>query len=637
MLSNTLTSLAILRVQTDLGNDYLDYLRPFIMHVLVEYDPIPIIAEAVTGLIRDDFGLIIPDRAIEIVLRRIAKQQPIERVAGVYERRGTLDDPQIRAKQVDAQRHIQAVISDLKNFSSRTARPFQDETATVAAICDFLAEFDVSCLRAYLRGTTIPSEGPVDRSEIVLISEYVDHIQSTNPERFKSFMVLVQGHMLANALLCPDIDNATSNFRQVIFYLDTPLLIHLLGAEGDPLQKAAKELVDLLKKLRAKVATFSHCRDELQSVFRGAANHLESPAGRGAIVLEARKIGRSRSDLILFAESVDEQLRDAGVEVIRTPRYTADIQIDETAFEQVLDDEISYFNPRAREIDINSVRSIYVLRGETFAPSLEKSKAVLVTSNVAFAKAAWEYGKDYDQSRHVSSVIADFTLANLAWLKAPMGAPDVPTTQLLAFSYASQQPTAGLWNKYLNEIDRLKTQGTITQRDHELLRSSPFVQKELMELTLGMEDSLDEATITETLGRVSDEIRQEGADSLAAERWAHDETRRILDSAIRNNEAMAKAIYWRCDNIASRLAWVPSILFTTVLLVLLVLSLGLWRTTPAIAIISASGLTVVTALSVLFGFNVRDSHTWFTKTIHSRLFGIIGREHTRDIGALIEN
>ena len=607
------------------------------MHVLVEHDPNPITAEAVTSLIRTDFGLIIPDRAIEIVLRRIAKQQPIKRVAGVYERTGTLDDLQIRTKQVDAERHIQAVVADLQDFSTRTARPFQDETATVEAICDFLAEFDVSCLRAYLRGTTIPSEGPVDRSEIVLISEYVEHIQSTNPERFKSFMVLVQGHMLANALLCPDIDNATSHFREVIFYLDTPLLIHLLGAEGDPLQKAAKELVDLLKKLRAKVATFSHCRDELQSVFRGAANHLESPAGRGAIVFEARKNGISRSDLILLAESVDEQIRDAGVDVIRTPGYIADIQIDETAFEQVLDDEISYFNPRARENDINSVRSIYVLRDKTFAPSLEKSKAVLVTSNVAFAKAAWEYGKDYDRSRHVSSVIADFTLANLAWLKAPMGAPDVPTTQVLAFSYASQQPTPALWNKYLNEIDRLKTQGTITQRDHELLRSSPYAQKELMELTLGMEDSLDEATITETLERVSGDIRQEGADRLAAERQAHDETRRILDSAIRTNEAMAKAIYWRCDSVARWLAWVPTILFTTVLLVLLVLSLGLWRTAPAITIISVSGLTVVTALSVLFGFNVRDSHTWFTTNIRSRLFRIMGREYSGDIGALIEN
>ena len=66
-------------------------------------------------------------------------------------------------------------------------------------------------------------------------------------------------------------------------------------------------------------------------------------------------------------------------------------------------------------------------------------------------------------------MITDFTLANTAWLKAPMGAPAVPTTQLLAFSYAALEPSTEFLGKYLKEIDRLEAQGTITERDHQLL------------------------------------------------------------------------------------------------------------------------------------------------------------------------
>ena len=71
------------------------------------------------------------------------------------------------------------------------------------------------------------------------------------------------------------------------------------------------------------------------------------------------------------------------------------LQIDETAFEQVLDDEVAYYNPRARlaEYDVNSVRSIYVIRGRTPVLSIEKATAVFVTNNAGFARAAWEYGK----------------------------------------------------------------------------------------------------------------------------------------------------------------------------------------------------------------------------------------------------
>ena len=41
MSTATLTSLAILKVNLDQGNDYLDYLRPFILQVLVEHKPDP--------------------------------------------------------------------------------------------------------------------------------------------------------------------------------------------------------------------------------------------------------------------------------------------------------------------------------------------------------------------------------------------------------------------------------------------------------------------------------------------------------------------------------------------------------------------------------------------------------------------
>lgn len=612
MSSETLTSLAMLKVNVDQGKDYLDYLRPFILQVLVDQKPDPVTDRVVQGHLRTQFGLEIPDRAVQVVLKRLSRSHPLTKEAGVYRITGALPNPDIAAAKSNANRHIQAVVSGLMEFSKGTAKPIATTEEAVTAICAFLAQFNIPCLRAYLRGTAIPTIEGDHHVHIVLVSEYVLHLQQSDPERFESFLIVVQGHMLANALLCPDLQSAPKTYKGVTFYLDTPLLVRRLGLEGEPRKAAIENLIGLLHNLGASVATFLHSRQELERVIKGAADHLDAPNGRGSIVLEARRSGRTRSDLLVLAGQIDEKLSEGGIEVKKTPRYIADFQIDETAFEKVLQDEVSYFNPRAKEDDTNSVRSIYVLRAGIAPSKVENSKAVLVSSNSGFARAAFEYGQRHEESREVSSVITDFSLANMAWLKAPMGAPSLPTIEILAFSYAALQPSKELLSKYLTEIDKLEKQGKITERDHQLLRSSTLAQEELMRLTLGDEDALSEETVTETLRRVSTEIKKEETEKLSAEQIAHQKTQDDLVSARAERKKVQERLYWRCRRRARCWSWAISTCIAFLLLGGIAAGVGLKSSSPVfgwILIIGAALLTVAGAIDVFVGFSVKEMHT----------------------------
>ena len=93
MSTETLTSLAMLKVHVDRGQDYLDYLRPFILQVLVAHTPDQVTDAIVRDLIRADFGLEIPDRAVQVVLKRLSRQYPLKKVDGVYRITGKLPDP----------------------------------------------------------------------------------------------------------------------------------------------------------------------------------------------------------------------------------------------------------------------------------------------------------------------------------------------------------------------------------------------------------------------------------------------------------------------------------------------------------------------------------------------------------------
>lgn len=570
MASETLTSLAILKVNIDRGGDYLDYLVPFVLQILADHRPDPVTSEAVCSFIRDDFGLEIPDRAVQIVLQRVARKHWIQRINHVYRIQGEIPNPGIAAERAVASRHIKAVVLGLIEFSKPSPKALNTEEEATEAICGFLSEFNIPCLRAYLRGTAIPDLAQKRSSDVVLVAQYVIDLQQHDPERFDSFLIMLQGHMLANALLCPDLDRAPKTYKGVTFFLDTPLIVRLLGVEGEQRKSAASELTRLVRHLGARVAAFSHSRDELIEVLRGAAEHVNSPAGRGPIILEARRSGISRSDLLLLAERAEEEFARLNIEIVRTPGYEEKhrkLEIGESAFERALDDEVTYNNPRARQNDIRSVRSIYILRGNSAPFSVERSRATLVTSNTGFARAAFEYGKSIEQSRDVSSVITDFSLANMAWLKAPMGAPSLPRAEVLAFSYAAFHPSRELLDKYLAEIEKLEQSGKISERDHQLLRSSVSAQEELMKITLGDDAELTESTVMQVLERVSSAIRDEERGRTEAEANAHRKTRAQLKFEIASGARLQERLYWKCNNTAKIATHTLGLIFLVLLCV----------------------------------------------------------------------
>ena len=444
------------------------------------------------------------------------------------------------------------------------------------------------------------------------------------------------------------------------FFLDTPLLVRRLGLEGGTKQQAASELIVLLRNLGGSVAAFSHSREELGNVIQGAANYLESPEGRGEIIQEARRAGTTRSDLILLAETADEKLAEAHIEVLPTPAYTQRIQIDEAAFEQVLVDEVSYFNPRAKEYDVNSVRSIYVRRNSKHVPSLEKSHAVLVTSNSAFAKAAWQYGQQYAPSQAASTVITDFTLANLAWLKAPMGGPAVPSTQLMSFCYAALQPSRELLGKYLNEIEKLEVRGAIPERDLQLLRSSPLVSNELMNLTLGDDELLTEETVTEILERVTDEIKREEADRadqleierstvqqaleeetgrseqlekerLMAEQALREEsershllererltTQQALEEQVQQNNRVRSNLYWKCRKNAKFCALGITLLVSIFPIAIIAVSQLEPAGLPPWGRWSITGVAIAITAANLYGLTMKGAYPWIENILRTK-------------------
>lgn len=192
-----------------------------------------------------------------------------------------------------------------------------------------------------------------------------------------------------------------------------------------------------------------------------------------------------------------------------------------------MDEHIGQYREKVKRQDIRSVQNIYQLRKNKPSNRLEECSAVFVTNNPKLASAIHEYGRIMSDENNVSAVITDFSLANMAWLKAPLGACDLQKIELLSMAYLSLQPSNELLQKYLTEIEKLQKDESISDSDYFLL-TCQVNNSELVTYTMGNEDALTKETIMSLLERIKTEIRSEEFQKLAEEESKHKETKNEL-------------------------------------------------------------------------------------------------------------
>ena len=235
-----------------------------------------------------------------------------------------------------------------------------------------------------------------------------------------------------------------------------------------------------------------------------------------------------------------------------------------------------------------------------------------------------------------------------------MGGAAIPITQLMAFSYAALQPSGDLLNKYLNEIEKLEAKGNISERDHQLLRSSPLASTELMNLTLGDDELLTEETVTEILERVTSEIRggavdiadqaemgrvhavtaleeeERRSEQLERERMT---TERALAEQTTQNYKMRSNLYWECRKRAKLWARGISVGLAIFLIgIILVSSLEFVTLSPAARWLIVGALAILTATNLLYGLTVKGIYNWLEETLRTKIV----RRRAKTLGIELE-
>jgi hypothetical protein len=102
------------------------------------------------------------------------------------------------------------------------------------------------------------------------------------------------------------------------------------------------------------------------------------------------------------------------------------------------------------------------------------------------------------------------------------------------------RPPEKFWNRYLAEIDRLESEGKVSNRDHEVLRFALNAPDELMEVTRGDVEGINERNLHLVLEKLEQSFAAEKEEEIRRERIEHEKTRAVLESQIELDAARAE-------------------------------------------------------------------------------------------------
>jgi hypothetical protein len=549
MAGNTVLSYAILKTNWEVKHhDYLENFVPIVAECIRLLPADVISIQELAQSMQDRFGLKIPQKTLEVLLKRLSSGGYLKAQNYVYYKN-------------------EAKLNTL-NFERVQKECIRSYEQVVDALCDFAnAQYDISwakkqsedALLLYLQkyqfraiSTDIDLEGAEQsksglngsKFDIYVVGDFIRNLIKDESSLLDFFDTILKGHMLSEAIFLYAPGQQERRFSNTTIYIDSPLLIFALGYAGEPRKAPIVELLQLAKEVGAKLFCFRHSLEEMRGILHRSADHVAKKYLRdtcGPSTEYFIESGKSEVEILLLIEQLEIDLQQLEIRVVDKPTYANhDYGVDESSFEELLKSEVKYSNQRAIERDIDSIAAIYrIRRGESFH-YVEDCRAVFITANSGLARVTKTFFNKFNESTNYSVPLCytDYVFTTLLWLKRPDQAPNISKKRLIAACYAAIQPDTNLWNQYIQEISQLESDNKITSNQYYLLRHTTYAKAELMRLTKGEDEAFAQGTVAEILRCVENQLKANEIAKLESATQEQEKLQKQLNQVVEKTEQM---------------------------------------------------------------------------------------------------
>lgn len=579
--TRTIATLALLKTTYDAGSDYIDNFVPPTIAAAKTLQNDTISLHELSTAIKSEFGITIPESALKTILTRVVKRgylklNPDKTISKNHEKLTSYEFASEKSQTIREMTHLITSYIDFLKRNNITA----SEDEAESQILEFIETNSSVIIGNAINGKNKPISK--DNYHAAL---FVEEILEGNPVLFEYMLTIAKGCILANSIYYPDISGINRHFKNLTICLDTDFLMRALGLDGSELESGATEIIGILKKSNVKLRCFDITADELRGIISAHKNALRNNhryTGSGTTRAHLLDSKTSPSDLELLSQQLEKRLATLGIKILTKPKFTENMTISQTDVECALKDKINYKNPKALHHDSDCLVSIHVLRDGRYINFIEDTKFLFISTNTKLHQASISLNKK-NRENTVPLCVSDQTIGNLAWIKAPLEAPDIPRKALIANAYTASNPSKELWSRYTEEVEKLKLLKEITDEDAILYRVSQEAKTSLMEVTKGDPENIIEGTIHQVIKRAKEKISQHVINEKAHEQILRAQAESELTNTIdKYDRAINKAANFISSTVGGLIC----------ISIFIIFSIGIIKTIPNVSSIREISLPI---------------------------------------------
>lgn len=378
-----LATMALIKANADRGHTHLDNFSPFALEVMRGEPDRALDCHAVAAGISSMLGITIPAGVAEAILKRLARQRKLVR----SNRRYTLSPdivpalPNLKTEQASFVRKQEALVDAFLRFASDRHGLAYDRESAGRALYSRIEAQTVDLLRVDVQGAMYPR--PAEEDAFV-VADFIAEVSRADDQSYEAILAAAKGTMLAAALQVPNLERVDVRFAHTTLFLDAPLLLQITGLEGAEAQAAIAEVVRIARSHGAGVACFSHSVEEAKGVIYAAADARRRnrvPSRLYGVHAWAVRENIDHHDLLIRMEGLASRLEDYGISVLERPDHIASIEVSEDELRDSLEVAINYKSEETLLRDLDSLVAVHILRGGRGHPSIETSRATLITGS----------------------------------------------------------------------------------------------------------------------------------------------------------------------------------------------------------------------------------------------------------------
>ena len=539
-------------------HDYLDNFVPFVATLLdlrgtrrIERDDV----KSICDYFATEFELVIPFHPMTAILNPMCQATHLRREGGGFTAiEKAVFQQSFKVRRGEFVRKEQQLLKSFREFCKNTFDLTISPDDAEDALLSFLRHHDIEILFAshYTQTALPPRKLRRNKRLRYALSKFLIEAHRTRPDLFRTLCDIALGHMITAAILLEDYDWSGDTVRGTNLYLDTPIILKLIGTDGVEQADVFASFVSELCDKGAGLWIFEHSIQEVTGLLDGARNWVISSAFDASkasrVALFFRQSGFNESDIQRFILRVDSTLARLGIKVFGGNQYLESRrhQIDEVNLQRIIErlysktENGSWDDVTSDTVlkDVASISAVYRLRAGRTPTLLRQAEHVFVTTNAALARASGEILGN-GSGRVLPACVTDTFVGTTLWIDSPEKAGLARRRQILADCHSAVRPDASLEARIVAEARKLQEEGSINEDDYVLLTTS-FVTKDLLsEKTMNDVEALDGRTAVQILQEIKGRARSEGeSDVRRIVRERDDEERAKMEAELRNDKAM---------------------------------------------------------------------------------------------------